>query len=124
MERKPDLDRKFKATVVQLILDGKTEEALDALSKEYGKSTPLLKVGLPKKSKKAFGCYDGRKKQISVRDSEILKNPFIILHEFYHHLRTGWDAKHQGTEKHADAFARDFLDAYQTPVRERIIGRQ
>jgi hypothetical protein len=37
----------------------------------------------------------------------------VILHEFYHHLRMH-GRKHLGTEKHADRFARDFIEVYQT----------
>jgi hypothetical protein len=43
-----------------------------------------------------------------------LRNPFVILHEFYHHLRTDLDLKHRGTEKHADAFAREFIQVFES----------
>ena len=54
------------------------------------------------------------KKKISVRNSDTLKDPFVVLHEFYHHLRTMGDTKHRGTEKYADAFAREFVEAYRS----------
>ncbi len=74
---------------------------------------PIVEVGLPKRSKRiALGCYNGRKRTISVLNSDTLKDPFVILHEFYHHLRTTGDLKHRGTEKYADTFAKEFISAY------------
>jgi hypothetical protein len=109
------LEQRFRATVVWLILNGKAEKALDILARRHSVRTPAILVGLPKSRKgKALGCYDGKKRTISVRDSDTLRDPFVILHEFYHHLRTSEDAKHRGTEKYADAFARDFIEAYRT----------
>lgn len=47
-------------------------------------------------------------------NSDFLGNPFVILHEFYHHLRSkSIDRQHKGTEKNADRFAAEFLKAYQ-----------
>ncbi len=105
----------FKPLVVWLILNGKTEEAIELLSKNYKVSVPELKVGLPKGHKiKAFGCYTNRNQTISVQNSDILVNPFVIIHEFYHHLRSkGADKMHKGTEKNADRFAIEFIDAYK-----------
>jgi Zn-dependent peptidase ImmA (M78 family) len=49
-----------------------------------------------------------------VLNSDFLGNPFVILHEFYHHLRSkSVDRQHRGTEKNANRFAADFLIAYQ-----------
>jgi hypothetical protein len=105
----------FKPLVVWLILNGKTEEALELLSKNYKVKIPVLKVGLPKGHKiKAFGCYTNKNETISVQNSDILVNPFVIIHEFYHHLRSkGADKMHKGTEKNADRFAIDFIEAYK-----------
>lgn len=105
----------FKPLVVWLILNGKTEEALELLSKNYKVSVPELKVGLPKGHKiTAFGCYTTKSQTISVLNSDILVNPFVIVHEFYHHLRSkGVDKMHRGTEKNADKFATDFIEAYK-----------
>jgi hypothetical protein len=50
-----------------------------------------------------------KNKTIHVLNSDVLKDPFVILHEFYHHLRTSIDRKHRGTEKYASKFARDFI---------------
>jgi hypothetical protein len=109
----------FKPAVVWLILNGKTEEALTLLSNNFEVKTPKLKVGLPKKHKtKAFGCYTAKNETISVLNSDVMMNPFVILHEFYHHLRSkSVDKMHRGTEKNADKFALNFISEYQDAVR-------
>jgi hypothetical protein len=54
-------------------------------------------------------------KTISVLNSDTMGNPFVILHEFYHHMRTSvLDKKHRGTEKYANEFAREFIAAYRS----------
>jgi hypothetical protein len=107
------LEQRFEASIVWLILKGETEKALDALAKHYDVDVPKLKVGLPKGRRiKTLGCYTARNKTISVLNSDVLKQPFVILHEFYHHLRTNVNAEHLGTEKYADEFARKFIQAY------------
>jgi len=109
------LERKFKALVVWLILSGKVEEALVVVADKYGVAVPRVEVGLPKRNRrKVLGCYDGRKRVIFVLDSDTLRDPFVILHEFYHHLRTASDARHRGTEKYANAFADEFIEAYRS----------
>jgi Zn-dependent peptidase ImmA (M78 family) len=109
------LEERFKAAIVWLILNGKAEEALAILAKKHGVRVPTVRVGLPKRDRvKALGCYNGRKRTIFVRNSDTLRDPFVILHEFYHHLRTAGDARHRGTEKYADAFAKEFLEAYRS----------
>jgi hypothetical protein len=103
-------DREFKAFVVRLILDGQTEKAIEELAEHYGVSTPTLRVGLPKKQKKrSLACYSPKDKAIFVSNSDALKIPFLILHEFYHHIRTGADERHRGNERYADEFAREFV---------------
>ena len=106
----------FKPVVVWLILNGKVEEALSLLAKNYKVNVPKLKVGLPKGHKiKAFGCYTSKNETISVLNSDVVMNPFVILHEFYHHLRSkAVDKMHRGTEKNADKFAIEFIEAYKT----------
>lgn len=105
----------FKQLVVWLVLDGKPEEALTLLAKNYGVGVPKLKVGLPKGRKmKAFGCYTSKNETISVLNSEAMRNPFVIIHEFYHHLRSkAVDKIHRGTEKNANKFANEFIEAYK-----------
>jgi hypothetical protein len=104
-------DLEFKAKVVHLILSGKTENALEILSKFYNVSVPKLKVGLPKGHVKKAACYVEKTKTIHVSNSDALHNPFVILHEFYHHLRTVKNF-HGGIEKNADRFAKDYLYSY------------
>ena len=105
----------FKPVVVHLILNKKTEEALELLAKTYRVEIPKLKVGLPKgHTRKAFGTYEAKTQTICVLDSEIFGNPFVILHEFYHHLRTkNVNKQHKGTEKNADKFAVEYIKEYQ-----------
>jgi len=103
----------FKTRIVQLILTKETDEAIRVLSHHYSVDVPHLKVGMPKKHGKKVGCYISKTKTIHVVSREKLEDPFVILHEFYHHLRTH-DRKHRGTEKHADRFAEEFITAFQT----------
>ena len=117
------MEQRFKATIVWFILNGEAEKALELLARDYGTTAPKMKIGLPKGRKKnVYGCYNPKSKTISVMNSDTLKEPFVILHEFYHHLRTAPDSRHRGTEKYADEFAREFIQAYKsvlakTPVK-------
>jgi len=106
-----DIDKPY---VVQLIINQKTEEALILLAKHYKVAVPQLKVGLPKGHMKIYGCYTSKNQTISLPSSDFVGNPFVILHEFYHHLRSkSVDRQHKGTEKNANRFATEFLLAYQ-----------
>lgn len=112
----------FDAFIVWLILNGKAEKALKLLAKHYNIDAPKIKVGLPKgHKKKTIGCYNAKKKTIFVLNSDTLKEPFIILHEFYHHLRTTPNTRHKGTERYADEFARKFIQTY-TWTATRVQG--
>lgn len=102
----------FKAEVVSLILSKDTEKALETLSQHYKVIRPRLKVGMPKRYSKKLACYTTKRQVIHVSNREILHNPHVILHEFYHHLRNITDAQ-KGTEKYADKFAQDYLKAYR-----------
>jgi hypothetical protein len=102
----------FRAKVVYLILSKDTEEALELLSQRYEVVKPKLKVGMPKRHSKNPACYVGKNRTIHVSRREILWNPQIILHEFYHHLRRETDAQ-GGIEKYADKFAKNYLEAYR-----------
>jgi len=107
-------DLVFKAKVVELILMKEPEDAIKMLSQHYRVEEPLLKVGRAKGySSKVLGVYTSRRKTILVINSDVLYNPFVIIHEFYHHLRTHGHL-HKGTEKYADIFAKDFIEAYRT----------
>jgi hypothetical protein len=107
-------EQKQKALIVWLIINGKAEEALERLASHYNVDVPRLKVGLPKGHRKeTLGCYEAKNKTISVMNSELIKNPLTILHEFYHHIRTGLDTKHKGTENYANRFAAEYIQAYR-----------
>ena len=101
---------------MQLILKKESEEALEALSQHYRVGIPDLKVGMPKRSGGKVGCYVSGTKTIHVANSEKLCDPFVILHEFYHHLRMQ-GGKHRGTERYANRFAEEYIAAYQNAGR-------
>ena len=105
-------DLGFRAKVVALILSRDTEEALELLSQHYRVVKPKLKVGIPKRHSKNPACYVAKKRTIHVSRREILWNPHIILHEFYHHLRNLINAQ-RGIEKYAERFAENYLQAYR-----------
>lgn len=105
----------FKPTVVWLILNKQTEQALALLAEHYKVDTPHLKIGLPKGHKtNIYGTYSPKNQTINLLNSDMLGNPFVVIHEFYHHLRTkSVDKQHKGTERNADKFAIDFIHEYQ-----------
>jgi len=103
---------KFKASIVHLILNGKTEEAIKLLSEHYKIPTPKIRIGMPKGNLKNAACYVQKTKTIHFQKRETFQNPFIVLHEFYHHLRMSTDM-HGGIEKNADKFAENFIKAYK-----------
>lgn len=99
----------FRAKVVSLILDGKTEFALKLLSDFYGINEPDLKVGTVKRHRRVVACYVEKEKRIYLSKSEYLTSPFVILHEFYHHLRASEVKKKGQVDKRADLFASNFI---------------
>jgi len=102
----------FKFEVVEEILQKRPEIAVKLLSKRYSVEAPHLQVGIVKgHSVNALGVYVSRNKTIYVRSREVLYNPFVIIHEFYHHLRTN-STVHRGSEKHANLFAKNYLISY------------
>lgn len=103
----------MKASVVAMILDSRTEDALDLLSKWYRIERPKLGVGVVEgRTKGIAAVYSLRRKEILAAKREFLYNPFVMVHEFYHHLRSR-TGHHRGTEKEADRFAIDFIRTYQ-----------
>ena len=105
----------FKAKIVHLIADNNAEQALAMLSEHYHVSVPKLKVGMPKGEAKHQGCYVGKTKTIHIANGSNLNDPYMILHEFYHHLRTsGTTHVHRGTEKNAEKFAKDYIATFYT----------
>jgi hypothetical protein len=115
-QEKPGLDEKeerMKAVAVWLILDSKPEDAISLMCKWYRVSSPRLLVGvLEGKTKRVAAVYSVQRREIRAARREYLYDPFVIIHEFYHHLRST-SGKHRGTEKQADRFALDFIAAYR-----------
>ena len=106
-------DEMLQARIVHMILTKRTEQALHALSSFYRVNPPEIAVGTVKgKRRTAYAVYVPKERKIYAMDSEIFYNPFVILHEFYHHLRTQ-GGPHRGTERHANLYAQGFIDAYR-----------
>ena len=103
-----DSDQEFRMQIVRSIIDGKVESALRLLSDYYGVPQPELRVGTVKRHRKVLACYVKGEKRIYVSKSDLLTNPFLILHEFYHHLRASQVVKGQ-VDRRADLFALHFL---------------
>jgi len=106
-----NLDITLRASIVQKILDDELSSALDRLSFGYGVSPPLFRVGTVKGHRNAAACYVEKQKTIVFANSEVLRNPAVVLHEFYHHLVSQTTLKGAGTDKNADRFAKQFLSA-------------
>ena len=108
-----ETEDQMKASVVGLVLDSKTEEAIRLLSRWYKVSTPKLGIGVVEgKTKGVAAVYSQKRKEILAARREFMYDPFVMIHEFYHHLRSV-SGHHRGTEKQADRFALDFIDAYR-----------
>jgi len=111
----------MKASVVALILDSKPEEAMTLLSKWYRVEEPRLGVGVFEgKTKGVAAVYSVGRRKILAAKREYLYDPFVLVHEFYHHLRSS-TGRHRGTEKQADKFAMDFIAAYNRAVETQTM---
>jgi len=107
-------DIRFKALVVATILDSRPEEAISILSKHYHVTTPRISVGVFEgRTKGVAAVYSVARREILAARREYLYDPFVIIHEFYHHLRST-SGRHRGTERQADEFAVDYIRAYQS----------
>jgi hypothetical protein len=112
------LDDITKARIVHMILNRNTEEALQKLSKFYNVTSPEIVVGTIKgKRRTVYAVYVQKERRIYVINSDVFYNPFIVLHEFYHHIRTRAGV-HRGSEKHANMYAKSFIDSYK-----KIVGK-
>ncbi len=107
-----DSKRLLRAKVVSLIIDGQTELALKLLSDYYGISEPDLKVGTVKRHRRVVACYVQNEKRIYLSKGEYITSPFVILHEFYHHLRASELGRKRQVEKRADLFASNFISEF------------
>ena len=112
----------FQAKVVGLIIDGKAEQALQFLSDHYGVTVPSLRVGTVKRHRQVAAIYVVGEERIYLSKSEHLSNPFVILHEFYHHLRASQPKKKRQAEKRADQFALEFIREFVSR-RDSTVGR-
>lgn len=102
-------DQEFHARIVGCILDGRPEHALKLLSEYYDVREPGLRVGSVKGHRKVLACYVEKERRIYLSRSELLTDPFIILHEFYHHLRASSTGRSRQVDKRADLFALNFI---------------
>jgi hypothetical protein len=116
-------DSMMQARIVHMILGKRTEEALQALSSFYHIAPPQIEVGTVKgKRRTAYAVYVTKEKKIYAMNSDIFSNPFVILHEFYHHLRSR-SGVHRGTERHANLYAKGFIDSYRLAISNAIKNR-
>jgi hypothetical protein len=115
------LDDITKARIVHMILNRNTEEALQKLSKLYNVTSPEIVVGTIKgKRRTVYAVYVQKERRIYVINSDVFNNPFIVLHEFYHHIRTRAGV-HRGSEKHANMYAKSFIDSYKKIVEKMMM---
>lgn len=112
-------EEEFKAKIVSLILKKKPEIALEILSRKYSIRCPSLKVGTVKRASKSLGVYVHSSNIIYVSSSDRLNDPHVILHEFYHHLRST-SGRHRGTEKYATKFANDYIASFVSILKGRL----
>jgi hypothetical protein len=113
------LDDITKAKIVHIILNRNTEEALQKLSKFYNVTPPEIVVGTIKgKRRTVYAVYVQKERRIYVINSDVFYNPFTVLHEFYHHIRTRAGV-HRGSEKHANMYAKSFIDSYKKIVEKK-----
>lgn len=119
-----ELDDLAKAKVVQMIIDKKTEEALHSLSTHYKVNPPQIVVGTIKgKRRTVYAVYVQRERKIYCINSDIFYNPFIVIHEFYHHIRTTGGI-HKGSEKYANSYAKGFIESYNKIIEIIIKSNQ
>jgi len=109
-----------KAQIVEMILNKKTEQTLQILNEYYKIYTTQILVGTIKgKRKTVYAVYVQKEKKIYCINSDIFYNPFVVLHEFYHHIRTSGGI-HRGSEKHANMYAKSFIESYNKIIEQII----
>jgi hypothetical protein len=112
----------FRREVVGLILGGDPELALHLLSKHYDVREPTLRVGTVKGHRKVLACYVEREKRIYLSNSRFMTDPFVVLHEFYHHLRASRVGKSRQVETRADLFAANYIRGFMSWKGSRAGG--
>ena len=110
-------DNRWRMNIVQMIRGGRPEEALALLAEKYSVKPPRLKVGTVKGRRAVAGCYVAKEETIYLPNAEMMLDPYVVLHEFYHHLRSV-EGKFSGSEKYADRYARGFLSSGKPPKSE------
>jgi len=111
-----ELDDITKAQIVRMILEKQTEKALEKLSEFYHVTPPQIVVGTIKgKRRTVYALYIPKERKIYAINSDIFFNPFVVLHEYYHHIRSKLGV-HRGSERNANKFAQEFIDAYKKSV--------
>lgn len=108
-------ESKFKATIVGIILSKNTERAVELISRKFNVKAPLLGIGPTKGKKKALAVYSVAANTILFRDQDSFFDPFVVLHEMYHCIRST-SGSHKGTEKNADKFAIEYIETYRSLV--------
>jgi len=101
----------LRRSIVNKIVDGDLRPALELLSSEYSISSPRFRVGTVKGHRNVAACYLQKEGTIVFSNSEVLRNPAVVLHEFYHHLVASKTLKGGGTDKNAERFVKQFLYA-------------
>ena len=85
---------------------------MNLVSRKFKVRTPSLQIGHTKGKKLALAVYSVASNSIAFADQEHFFNPFVVLHEMYHAIRST-SGHHRGTEKNADKFALDYIDHYR-----------
>lgn len=110
-------ESRFKVYIVHKILSKETEQAVELVCKRNHVKSPTLRIGgVPKGHKKALGVYSVASNSVAFRDQDQFFNPFVVLHELYHCIRSK-SGTHKGTEKNADRFALSFIEEYNKFVQ-------
>ncbi len=114
------LDEENMVRIVRKILNKDTEQALLELSNLYNIRPPEIVVGTIKgKRKTVYAVYVQNENRIYAMNSDIFYNPFVVLHEFYHHLRSRGGV-HRGSERNVNMYAKKFIDAYSKLLLKQV----
>ena len=114
------LDEQNMVRIVRKILNNDTEQALLELSNLYNIRPPEIVVGTIKgKRKTLYAVYVQNENRIYAMNSDIFYNPFVVLHAFYHHLRSRGGV-HRGSERNANMYAKKFIDAYSKVLLKQV----
>ena len=80
MIKSTNLEEITKAKIVYMILNRKTEEALQNLSKFYNITPPEIVVGTIKgKRRSVYAVYVQKEGKIYAINSNVFYNPFVVL---------------------------------------------